>query len=528
MFSKPMATLDSALVRVLVVLLALSGLLLVAGVFALTMGYDEAWILLGIRGILVERAEDVAIAPVLTSGGVYALAQLFITKLFDNVLWLHRAFTVLCTGVLAVWVFRLGRELAGSARGGLLALSGFLLAPGTLVLGATAHATAVAYLLVLLALRTFEVTADRRALRIAATGVLAGLAAATRLDCATLLPALPVYALMSGGKRERLDAVAAAIVGGVVLVVSMRIYREAGVADSSEEASAAVAAGLSGISINYPFLLNKWVIAQGFMPLPLMLGATLVAALVLKRERETSAPARLPFWAGVVPFAWLAAVAWLVQTPIPHLRYLWPSLASFALLLGLGLAALDRWAREHGVHWARTFALCMALSSTLMCVGSGVRDLVHGESNLLSWEWAGQSETSYYTRFRYLMHQRAAVSYLRSSTGPDERVLALVRDKELGYLSGRNVVEYDVLKSRKAWQPEKLPRRIVMGPIMGNLLYLGAAGRAWLEENCEVEQSFGQYTFYKVVGEYPADPAVLGASMAKYAGHPLAADVPRY
>jgi hypothetical protein len=531
MLSNSLDTLDKALRLLLVALLALCGVLLVAGVFALTLGYDEAWILLGISGILHERASDVAIAPVLTSGGVYALAQLVITAVAKHTLWLHRAFTVLCTLGLSAWVYRLGKELAGDRRGGLFALSGLLLAPGTLVLGALAHATLVAYVLVLLALRTFEVTADRRPLRILGTGVLAGLAAATRLDCATLLPALPVYALFSGraAKRERLDALCSAALGALVLVASMRIYRAAGVADPSEEASAAVAAGLNGVSINYPYLLNKWVIAQGFMPLPLMLGATLCGGLILREYRATRDPARgLPFWAALLPFAWLSTLAWLIQTPIPHLRYLWPALASFGLMFGLGLAAFERWAREHGKAGGRVLLLLVSLSIVVMSVGSTVRDLVHGESNILSWEWAGQSERTYYTRFRHMMHQRAAVKYLESTSRPEERILALVRDKELGYLAGRDVLELDVLKAKKQWHPSELPRRLVMTPIMGNLLFLSAEGRAWLEHNCQVEASFGQYTFYKVLGEYPADPDVLAGRMGKYAGHPLALDAARY
>jgi hypothetical protein len=531
MVSNSLSSLDKALWLALMALTALCAVLLVSGVFALTMGYDEAWILLGIEGIVRERAPEVAIAPVLTSGGLYALVQLAITAVAHNALWVHRLFTVACTLALGLWVYRLGREIAGEARGGLFVLAGLLLAPGTLVLGALAHATLVAFLLVLLALRTFELTAHHRPLRIVATGVLAGLAAATRLDCVTLLPALPIYAVMSGraAKRERLDALCSAALGGLVLLLSMRIYRAAGVADGTEEASAAVAAGLNGLSINYPYLLNKWVIAQGFMPFPLMLGATLVGALLLREYRHTRDPARgLPFWAGLLPFAWLSTLAWLVKTPIPHLRYLWPALASFGLMLGLGFAAFERRSRERGTAGTRVLMLVLALSSLLASAGSTLRHLVHGESNILSWEWAGQSEAAYFTRFRYVIHQREAVQHLVRTTAPNERVLALVRDKELGYLAGRDVLEVDVLRSRKQWDPRTLPRHLVMSPIMGNLLFLSDEGRAWLEKNCELEASFGQYAFYKVVGQYPSDPAVLTARTGKYAGHPLALESARY
>ena len=531
MVSNPLSSLDKVLWLALLALTVLCAVLLVGGVFALTMGYDEAWILLGIENILRARAPEVAIAPVLTSGGVYALVQLAISAVAHNALWAHRVFTVLCTLALAVWVVRMGRDIAGEPRGGLFVLAGLLLAPGTLVLGAMAHATLVAFLMVLLALRTFELTAEHRFVRITATGALAGLAAATRLDCATLLPALPIYALMSGpaAKRERLDAIGAAAAGGLVLMVSMRLYRAAGVPDGTEEASAAVAAGLSAFAINYPYLLNKWIIAQGFMPFPLMLGATLVGALLLREYRHTRDPERgLPFWGGLLPFAWLSTLAWLVQTPIPHLRYLWPSLASFGLLLGFGLAAFERRSRERGTAGTRVLMLVLAVASLSMSAGSTLRDLVHGESNILSWEWAGQSEVSYFTRFRHVLHQHEAVEHLLRTTGPGERVLALVRDKELGYLAGRDVLELDVLKARHLYDPRTLPRKLVMTPIMGNLLFLSAEGRAWLETNCKLEASFGQYAFYSVVGEYPSDPELLTGRTAKYTGHPLALESARY
>jgi hypothetical protein len=127
-----------------------------------------------------------------------------------------------------------------------------------------------------------------------------------------------------------------------------------------------------------------------------------------------------------------------------------------------------------------------------------------------------------------VLHQREAVQHLLRTTAPGDRVLALVRDKELGYLAGRDVLELDVLKSRKLWDPRKLPRRLVMSPIMGNLLFLSAEGRAWLEQNCQLEASFGQYVFYKVLGEYPRDPAVLSGGVGKYTGHPLALEAARY
>jgi hypothetical protein len=104
----------------------------------------------------------------------------------------------------------------------------------------------------------------------------------------------------------------------------------------------------------------------------------------LREYRHARDPARgLPFWAGLLPFAWLSTLAWLIQTPIPHLRYLWPALASFGLMLGLGLAAFEHRSRERGTAGTRVLLLALAMSSLLMSAGSTLRHLVHGESNII-------------------------------------------------------------------------------------------------------------------------------------------------
>ena len=39
---------------------------------------------------------------------------------------------------------------------------------------------------------------------------------------------------------------------------------------------------------------------------------------------------------------WVLWLGWMLSSPIPHLRYLWPSLVCFAILAGRGLAGLCR------------------------------------------------------------------------------------------------------------------------------------------------------------------------------------------
>jgi hypothetical protein len=494
-----------------------------AGVWLFTLGYDEAWILQGASDAIRPRSADLNVIPVATTGGVCAVAQLTFARLFGQVLWINRLFSLSCAIVLGVALWRWGRSRFGSSEGGLLVLTGWAATPGTVVFSASAYGCIPAFLLMLSALHFNAKLAARRNLRVPVVAILSGLAAATRPEAVVLWPVLIGAALFrrEGRLRETVEAVAIALLGATVFAGSVYSYAHFGQL-SQVVGKASDAAGFGGWGlINYPFFLNKWVVSQKSLPLLLAMLATCAGFASESWLRpESGQQARSPVLY-LVLFGWATSAAWLLKSPIPHLRYLWPSAAAFFLVLGVGMAALHAYGCKSERPLLRLIPLLIAVAGTLTGVGAGARQLIFGESNVLSWEWSGESKVSYFTRFRNVQYQRQAADFLRKSTGEQERVLALGLNRELAYLSGRNVLEGNNFVQNESWNSERLPRRLLLGPVAGNYLYLTDFARHWVEANCTLEAQFGPYAFYRVTGKYPEDPAALQLEMAHYPGHPL-------
>jgi hypothetical protein len=276
--------------------------------------------------------------------------------------------------------------------------------------------------------------------------------------------------------------------------------------------------GATGAILDYPRLLNKWVIGESFMSPALLVLATLVGCVIIRRnDRRSSIVASI-----LIPCGWLLWIAWLARSPIPHLRYLWPALACFAVVLGFGLAYLHEWGQAQRQPLARIAALTLALTCIGSGLGSTLRDLVHGEGNILSWEWSRETPADYYRRFQYVHDQRAAARYLRDQTTPNEDIGVVGLDMELRYLTGRRLIPLQTLAQGNAWKdPTHLPRRLMISPMVGSYLYLRPQGHRWIEENCTLEAQFGRYSFYRVTGQYPPDPATLTLDAVRQPPHPL-------
>src|SRR5678816_4927343 len=83
-------------------------------IFLLTLGFDEAWILEGLHGIVKEQDADLRVSPVVGSGGLFAVGQILVTLLCDNTLWAHRLFVFCCLLTLVGLLARLGLKRFGS------------------------------------------------------------------------------------------------------------------------------------------------------------------------------------------------------------------------------------------------------------------------------------------------------------------------------------------------------------------------------------------------------------------------------
>jgi hypothetical protein len=492
-----------------------------AGIFLLTLGFDEAWILLALHQIIQPAAPDMAIAPVVSNGGLFAAAQLAISALAGNTLWAHRLFVFVCfIGIIAI-LMRQVRRHGHSPAAALLVPSVLIGLPGTLIFGATAYGTMPAFLLLLCVIQVWDATPERPWTRRIACGILAGLAAATRLELLMLLPAMVIAALLPReGRRARLtDALIAAVIGGAIMGVSLALLYHAAPAKAPvDSTSVGSMTGATGAILDYPRLLNKWVIGESFMSPALLVLATLVGWIIARGNNQRSSTIA----SILIPCGWLLWIAWLARSPIPHLRYLWPALACFAVVLGFGLAHLHEWGQAQHQPVARIAALTIALACILSGIASTLRDLVHGEGNILSWEWSRETPADYYRRFQYVTDQRAAAHYLRDQPTPNEDIGVVGLDMELRYLTGRRLIPLQSFAKGDAWKdPAHLPRRLMISPMVGSYLYLRPQGHRWIEENCTLEAQFGRYSFYRVTGPYPPDPAALNLDAVRQPPHPL-------
>ena len=125
----------------------------------------------------------------------------------------------------------------------------------------------------------------------------------------------------------------------------------------------------------------------------------------------------------LLSFAWLLWLVWMYQAPLPHLRYLWPALASFAILSGAALAWLHVGGAKREEASFRIPALLTALSCLVFFYGASLRAIVFGEGDLMSFEWAGRSALHHYDTFEYPRHQERMAAYLMKAVAEDEEVV---------------------------------------------------------------------------------------------------------
>lgn len=497
--------LEQSLTRLLFVFLGCFVLITFLGIFLITLGFDEAWILSGIRDI-VFRSNPFAVAPVISSGGFYAFVHIVITFFAANTLWIHRAFPFLCFLILCVSIVYYFGAYFHTRFCGYLVLASFLGAPGTTLLASSAYANIPVYLLVLLTIVLWHVLRDRYWTRGITCGVLAGIAAATRPNELVLLPSIVLWALFQkeNKKSEVAISIVCAVVGAIVfascVIALWMLTPEATQINTSHVASGA---GLSNALFDYPRTLNRWIISQHYLPLFIIMLSTVIGQVVYKEENNKRSS-----WPILILFAWAAWGAWMLQTPIPHLRYLWSSLASFMLILGLGIGKIYQLGVTKDNTKYRIIAIILALACITTELGNGIRNLVYGDSNNISFEWAGQAPLDYYRRFQAIEDQREAAKYVRERSTPNEEIAVLGLDYEIQYLTGKRIVSITNLV-RDNLPSHSYPKRFFIPPMAGNFTYLNPDTFVWIEHNCELEKQIGRYSFYRVKDKFPDQPQFM-------------------
>lgn len=503
-FSSMLERFERVALLLLRVLSLLACVLALLGTGLFTLGYDEVWLLESALQLSHPVPDELATQPVLTSGGPYALAQALILWITGATVVPARLLSVVCLFAALFTVYRTARRADGTGAGW-IAIAAVLAAPGALFYGATAFAEMPAFLLVLLTSLAAARPGGGRVPWWLGVGLLAGLAAATRLNVVVVLPCLLVLAWPHRPDARRFrDALLAVVLGGVVFAACLIVQGLFGDAFAVKDAQAS--AGLAELIPRYPVLLNRWRIASALAPLPLLVVVTAGSFWALRRYASSSPGSSWPSLL-LVPFAWLAYAAWLVKSPIPHLRYLWPAVPCFAALGGHVLGAVYREGETKGRPGLRLTALAVALSLLATGVGNSVRELAYGDHDQITFEWSGQGTVNEFRRLRALEFQRDAARHLAQHAKPGEMTLALGMGRAIGYLAQRPVRSTGESIFRPgAWPPPRATRVLVS--LLGIQFLHGPAYR-WLEEHGELEGKYGPYVFYRVMGPYPRELEIL-------------------
>jgi len=292
-------------------------------------------------------------------------------------------------------------------------------------------------------------------------------------------------------------------VSGVVLAAALATYVLLAPPDAQPELARALKiTGVTGWFPDYPRILNRWIVGERLLPLTWIAAVTAAAGYWLWRERGT---ATLPAWTLLLALAWTQWLAWQLRAPIPHLRYLWPGLGLFAAAVGHTLATMHR-AAGPGQRVGRVACLGLALVCMAGPLGSAFRNLLNGSTDVVMWEWSGETALSYTRRFQNVQDQRAAAEWLREHIDPDEALVTLSQPFALRYLSGRPVrAIWTLLDDEGVHWTAPRPSWVVLQPHNRTFRYLTPEADAWIAENCHLASVFGSYTIYRVHGTWPED-----------------------
>jgi 4-amino-4-deoxy-L-arabinose transferase-like glycosyltransferase len=471
----------------------------------ITLSADEAWLLTSVCSLAQGGGYETrwGSGPS-TTGGAYLLVQWLVCLVAGASKPALRLLPFV-SFLLLIWSFaRWSRATSIGAR--LLAASILIALPGTLNLAASAFAAIPATLLLVWGAWLWDSDARPKRSRSVAAGALFGLAAATRINCAVIFPALLLSVLVRGReRRERLPELVLALgVGGALFLAAF-----AAVHGISPEGSLDLAASSSGLRVDgqdrgpllEPWIvLQKWGIADGFLPFPLLVAASLVPLFLGRDAGTRRAGLGVLLW-----FAWIHWVAWLGVAPHPYLRYLWPSLACFALPLGVFLTHVHEIGRTQAQPWLRIAALLIGLGAVLAGSATAVRNLQIGNLNFLEAVWSERMAGVVPIDARALKGQDEMAGYLRRLPA-EERIGVIGISWELDFLVGRPLHPLWLFLS--TWNQEQLPKRVVVTDHVGMLLRLSPGGLHWLQTQCEIQARFGAFSLYRVVGEYPP-PEVL-------------------
>ena len=490
-------------------------IIIFSGLFLLTIGFDEAWILQGIDALNTEYNVVNCESSVLTSGGIYVFSNMVVQKLFGNSLIMHRLLSFISVLLLFsfLYLFSEKKKNAVSFFSPFIILMGF---PGSIFLAASAYANYQALLLFIIAIEVLKKQMYTLKYSIL-TGLLLGLTIATRTEFLFGLIGVLLWILL---KKETLQwkilnilTISISTVIAIIISAEIVIIMTPRAIDIKKYFWST---GASNYLLNYPAFLNKWQLSSDRFFIPIGILSSIIALYSRSNcEKETLSP-RFVY----IITAWLIWGAWLIASPFSHLRYIWYSYALFALVICEGVKEIYYKSYKKNNLFLQVAILSLVLSFGLAGLGSGFRLILLGDSNLLTAESSGYSEHSYFRRFQFIKEQRSIVKYLKENVDSNEKIGVIGAKRELEYLVGNRFVSL-INISKEDYKAEiSTISRIIIPP--DTYYYINYECRSWIKENCILEIQIGRYSLYKVIGSFPIEKKdFVSAGYSSQIVHPL-------
>lgn len=499
------------------------------GPAVMSLGTDEAWVLNGLRSLLEPRVPDLSTELISSNGGLFAIASIVLEWIAPGSIVVHKLLSVSC--LFGAWFvsLRLVRRFAISflTKGWTsVVISPLLMLPGLVDVGTAALGTSCAILLLVSSVTVWTDDELSTVRKVLGAGVMFGLAVGSRLDVALFAPAFFVSALFFRLQSRRFDWSVLPMLTVAAVLIVLNSYSQTWSAVPIDLHATAGARGFANWYFDYPKLLNQF--STGLSLFAPAVAAAIVVATWWPRTAPSRPEGEHRQWRQLRILQSMLLVGgvcmglgWLFRAPIPHLRYLWPTLFCFALLGSLVMAGLlDQALRGAD---ARRILLCHIFASIALAgaVAGNMRALINADSDILSWEWSHEMAYDYFRRFVAKSDQASAAQFVTQLDPASTTVYSAV-PFALRYLARRAVVDMVDGSALRRVTPRQ--GYIVLTPINGALIEMSTEGRQWISDNTKLVAQFGRYSIYKVEGVGVELPPSVITRRTSYSGHPLSSN----
>jgi Dolichyl-phosphate-mannose-protein mannosyltransferase len=479
-----------------ITLIGISIFLVFAAIHFFAIEIDEAFNLLSVGQISGGPFSGKAFIayPVLTSGGLFAAIHYAVLRV-GLPIEANRLVSVVFSCLTLVVIYRIVKSQWGDRSVALLGVTAFLTVPGFLFVSGLAWAETVSAFLLIAAAWHWTTHGSTNLVGSVLSGVLFGLAMATRLTA--LVPALPAIVIWSliyaRAFPVRHGVVAAAIASAVFLLCVAIYFWQFHVGDLygflRHSVGATGTSRVKGLGV----ILDDLLVSESIFPLYGLVAAG--CALFLLPQAQTFAAVR-----PLCVLLWLIAVigwaAWILIAPFPYLRYLWPALPALWLC---GILLLLGWFVTLKPGRPRLLLQAVVLAAWSAQFALSVRQVALGDTTTLVWQGTRQSpidtfpHPSHETPLQARKEQYKFASIV-AGIPKDARIYIDYPDFSfpITFIAHRRA---NAIRDVRRWQGDSY---LMLVPFDKNTIMLSQAAREWIQRNTTLYGRSGDYALYKV------------------------------